>query len=149
VPLASVLTPNLFELGWLSGRAIGSAAAAVDAARSLSRPAVIVTSAPAGATDRLANVLVEETRAAACVCPRETVHAHGTGDFLAAIFVAHRLNGLSNTEALQAAVAAMGQVLAASRGRGELTLIETQAEWARQPPPLAALAALPGCPAAS
>ena len=143
VPLASVLTPNLFELGWLSGRAIGGAAAAVDAARSLRRPAVIVTSAPAGAPDRLANMLVEETRTAACVCPRETVHAHGTGDFLAAIFLAHRLNGLSNREALQAAVAAMGHVLAASRGRGELALVDTQAEWARQPPPLAPLAPLP------
>jgi pyridoxine kinase len=144
VPLASVLTPNLFELGWLSGRSIGDAAAAVDAARSLRSPAVIVTSAPAGTPDRLANVLVERARTAACVCPRETVHAHGTGDFLAAIFLAHRLNGLSNSEALQAAVAAMGHVLAASRGRGELALVDTQAEWARQPPPLAPLAALPG-----
>ena len=149
MPLASVLTPNLFELGWLSGRAIGGGAAAVDAARSLRRPAVIVTSAPAGAPDRLANLLVEPSRTAACVCPRETVDAHGTGDFLAAIFLAHRLNGLSNSEALQAAVAAMDHVLAASRGRGELALVETQAEWARQPPPLAPLAQLPGCPAAS
>jgi pyridoxine kinase len=142
VPLASVLTPNLFELGWLSGRAIDSAAAAVDAAQSLSRPAVIVTSAPAGALGKLANVLVEEKHTAACVSPRETVHAHGTGDFLAAIFLAHRLNGLSNTLALQAAVAAMDHVLAASRERGELALVDTQAEWARQPPPLAPLAEL-------
>ena len=145
VPLASVLTPNLFELGWLSGRAIDGTAAAVDAARSLRRPAVIVTSAPAGAPDRLANLLVEPERTAACVCPRETVHAHGTGDFLAAIFLAHRLNGLGNAAALQAAAAAMDFVLAASRGRGELALVETQAEWARQPPQLAPLARLAGC----
>ncbi len=146
VPLADVLTPNLFELGWLSGRTIADAGAAVDAARSLWRPAVIVTSAPAAAPETLANMLVEPGSAVATVCPREMVHARGTGDFFAAIFLAHRLNGLTNSAALQAAAAAMSLVLAASKGFGELALIETQAEWARQPPPLAPLAPLPARP---
>ncbi len=139
VPLADVLTPNLFELGWLSGRAIGGTRTAMEAARSLERPVVIVTSAPAGEPDMLANLLVEPGGIAACVSPHETVHAHGTGDFLAAIFLAHRLNGLSSGESFQAAAAAMGIVLAASGGRQELALMETQAAWARQPPPLAPL----------
>ncbi len=139
VPQADVLTPNLFELGWLSGRDVADAAQAVDAARSLWRPAVIVTSAPAGAPDRLATMLVEPGRAVTTVCQRETVLAHGTGDFFAAIFLAHRLNGLCNCAALQAAAAAMSLVLAASKGRSELALVETQAEWARQPPPMAPL----------
>lgn len=143
VPLADVVTPNLFELGWLSGRAIADAAGAIGAARSLWKPDVIVTSAPAPSPGLLANLLVEEASAAACVCPRETVHARGTGDFFAAIFLAHQLNGLSNSAALQAAAAAMSLVLAASRGRGELALVETQAEWARQPPALAPLMPLP------
>ena len=47
VPLADVLTPNLFELGWLTGRAVADAGGAVEAARSLWKPDVIVTSAPA------------------------------------------------------------------------------------------------------
>jgi pyridoxine kinase len=139
VRLADVLTPNLFELGWLSGLAANSTLAAVEAARSLERPAVIVTSAPAGKPGILANLLIEPDGISACVSPRETVHAHGTGDFLAAIFLAHRLNGLSNREALQAAAAAMSVVLAASEGRQELALIETQAAWARRPPPFAPL----------
>jgi pyridoxine kinase len=143
VPLADVVTPNLFELGWLSGRAISGAAGAVEAARSLWKPDVIVTSAPAPAPDMLANMLVEESSAVATACLRETVLAHGTGDFLAAIFLAHRLNGLPNGTALQAASAAMSHVLAASRGRGELALAETQAVWAQQPPPLAPLVPLP------
>ncbi len=33
----------------------------------------------------------------------------------------------------------MSLVLAASKGRSELALVETQAEWARQPPPMAPL----------
>ena len=144
VPLADILTPNRFELGWLSGQAIPSAAAAVNAARSLWRPAVVVTSAPAAAPDALANMLVEPAGAAAATVPRETVHAHGTGDFFAAIFLGHRLKGMRNRVALQAAAAAMSLVLKASKGRSELALIETQAAWAKEPPLLAALAPLPG-----
>ena len=139
VPHADVLTPNLFELGWLTGKPAATTAEAIAAARSLGKPGVIVTSAPASTADRLANLLVEEASTSACVCQRQTVHARGTGDFFAAIFLAHRLNGLSNRAALQAASAAMSLVLAASEGRAELALIETQAEWARQPPPLARL----------
>ncbi len=143
LPAADMLTPNRFELGWLSGRNIFDGAAAVEAARSLKSRAVVVTSAPAARPDMLANILVDSAGAAAAVCPRETVHAHGTGDFFAAIFLGHRLKGLSNRGALQAAAAAMSQVLQASKGRSELALIETQAMWAKEPPLLAALAPVP------
>lgn len=148
VPLADILTPNRFELGWLSGQAIPDAAAAVHAARSLCRPAVVVTSAPAATPDVLANMLVEPAGAAAAECPRETVHAHGTGDFFAAIFLGHRLKGLRNRVALQAAAAATSLVLEASKGQSELALIETQAMWAKEPPLLAALAPVAGFEAA-
>ncbi|MGO9985716.1 MAG: pyridoxal kinase [Rhodomicrobium sp.] len=143
VPLADIVTPNLFELEWLAGWTAPDAAAAVDAARALARPAVAVTSAPAGSRDLLANILVEGEDAVATFCRRKTVHARGTGDFFAAIFLAHRLNGLPARTALRAATAAMSLVLAASKGRAELALIETQAAWAQTPPPLAALAPIP------
>jgi pyridoxine kinase len=144
VPLADILTPNRFELEWLAGWSVPNAAATVDAARSLLRPAVVVTSAPVASFEKLANILVEGVEAAATVSPRQSVRAHGTGDFFAAIFLAHRLNGRDNRTALRAASTAMGPVLAASRGRAELALIETQAIWAQSPPPLAPLASLGG-----
>jgi pyridoxine kinase len=144
VPLADILTPNRFELGWLSGRPIPNAAAAVTAARALSRPAVIATSAPAGSPDRIANILVEGHEAAATVSARETVQAHGTGDFFAACFLAHKLGGLSNRDALKAAAAATAMILAASEGQSELALIKTQARWAGAGLPPAALVSLPG-----
>jgi pyridoxine kinase len=140
VPLADILTPNRFELGWLSSRPIPDAAAAVAAARALSRPAAIVTSAPAGARDRIANILVEGLDAAATVSPRLSVQARGTGDFFAAHFLAHRLAGSTNRDALRASTAAMTMILAASEGRSELALIETQALWAGAGLPPAALA---------
>ena len=39
LPLADIVTPNAFELGWLSGHAISDAASAVAAAHALARPA--------------------------------------------------------------------------------------------------------------
>lgn len=143
VPLADIVTPNRFELGWLTGRAVANAVEAVEAAWTLGRPAVLVTSAPVATPELLANILIEGVESMATVCTRETVHARGTGDFFAAIFLAHRLNGLSNRDALQAASAAMGIVLEASRGRGELALIETQASWAQSSPPPVPLAPFP------
>jgi pyridoxine kinase len=144
VPLADILTPNRFELGWLSGRPIPDAAAVVAAAGALSRPAVIVTSAPADAPDRIANILVEGRDVAATASTRKTVQAHGTGDFFAANFLAHKLNALSNREALQAAAAATAMILAASEGQSELALVETQTLWAGAGLAPAALVSLPG-----
>jgi pyridoxine kinase len=144
VPLAGILTPNRFELGWLAGRPIPDAAAAVAAARSLAPPAVIVTSAPADAPDRIANILVEGCDTAATASASEPVQARGTGDFFAANFFAHKLNGSSNRDALRAAAAAVTMILAASKGESELALIETQACWAEAGLPPAALVSLPG-----
>jgi pyridoxine kinase len=144
VPLADILTPNCFELGWLSNQPVPDGAATITAARSLARPAVIVTSAPADAPDQIANILVEGRDAAATVSTRETVQAHGTGDFFAANFLAHKLNRLSNREALQAAAAATAAILAASEGQSELALVKTQALWAWGSLPPAALVSLAG-----
>lgn len=144
LPLTDILTPNRFELEWLAGWSVPDAAAAVDAARNLPCPDVLVTSAPAYSPDLLANVLVDGAGIAATVSTRRTVHAHGTGDFFASIFLAHRLKGACNRTALRAATAAIDAVIAASVGKSELALIETQAIWANQPPALAELAALPG-----
>jgi pyridoxine kinase len=141
LPLADIVMPNAFELGWLSGRAIADAASAIAAARSLARPAVVVTSAPGDTPKTIANILVEAGEAAATQSPRRTVDAHGTGDFFASIFLAHRLNGLKASLALRAAAAAMDCVLNHSEGRSELALIETQDLWAACDPPLAPLTA--------
>jgi pyridoxine kinase len=141
LPLADIVTPNAFELAWLSGRTVFDAASAVAAARALERPSVVVTSAPAG-PDRLANILVSGGDVAATASPRRTVHAHGTGDFFASLFLAHKLNGLSSPVSLRAAAAAIDAVLDWSGERSELALIETQEHWAAIDPPLAPLANL-------
>jgi pyridoxine kinase len=142
LPLADIVTPNAFELGWLSGRAISDAASAVSAVLALDRPAVVVTSAPA-ASGMIANILVEGRKIAATASPRRMVKAHGTGDFFASIFLAHRLKGYTAIAALRASVAAIDLVLDRSETRSELALIETQGKWAAAEPPLAPLLPLP------
>ncbi len=141
LPLADIVTPNAFELGWLSGRSIPDAASAVSAAHALAVPTVVVTSAPGNGM--IANILVEGHEVAATASPRRTVQAHGTGDFFASIFLAHTLRGSTAIAALRASAAAIDLVLDRSEDRGELALIETQDEWAAANPPLAPLYTLP------
>ena len=147
LPLADIVTPNAFELGWLSGHAIPDAASAVSAAQALARPAVVATSAPAE-SGMIANILVEGRKTAATASPRRTVKAHGTGDFFASIFLAHRLRGYTAAAALRASVAAIDLVLERSEGRSELTLVETQHQWAAANPTLAPLFPVPVAAAA-
>lgn len=142
LPLADIATPNAFELSWLTGRVIADAQSALHVARALGRPAVIVTSAPAGA-GLIANILVEGEDAAATAAPRREVRAHGTGDFFASLFLAHRLKGRSAVTALRAASGGMETVLDCSQELSELALIETQDRWAAADPAFAPLFALP------
>ncbi len=145
LPLADIVTPNAFELGWLSGRVISDAASAVSAAKALSRPTVVATSAPAR-KGMIANILVEGREAVATEAPLRSVLAHGTGDFFASLFLAHRLRGCAASAALRASAAAIDFVLDRSEGQSELALIETQGWWAAAEPALASLARPAGSP---
>ena len=89
VGLADVVTPNAFELQWLTGKAVGSASEAVMAAAGLPGPLVLATSVAAGA-DALSTVLVpKDGDAVACCVPRRFGVPNGTGDFLAALYLGH------------------------------------------------------------
>jgi pyridoxine kinase len=125
LPLADVMTPNLFELGYLSGRPLATTPAeAIAAARALGRPTVVVTSAPALMRDAAATLLVEADDATAAEHPRLAGAPNGTGDLLAALFVAERLAGNGNARALERAAAATFDMAARAvrAGRDELPL---------------------------
>jgi pyridoxine kinase len=147
LPLADIVTPNAFELQWLSGRAIPDAASAVAAAHALGRPIVVVTSAPTE-SGKIANILVEGRKTAATASPRRMVLAHGTGDFFSSIFLAYKLRGYTAAAALRASAAAIDLVLDRSEARSELALIETQDRWAAPDPALAPLFPVPAGAAA-
>lgn len=117
VPQADILTPNLFELEYLTGRKIANAAETVEAARSLRCAEVVVTSVPAG-QERIGAIAV---RAGQCVfahAPRLDTPAPGAGDLFAGAYLGKRLAGRPIGEAVSFAVAALHAILAASLRAG-------------------------------
>ena len=114
LPRATCLTPNGFELAWLSGRTVEDEASAIAAARALGVPEVLATSIPAGA-ERLATLLVTPHEVHAVVTPRLDHVPHGTGDFLSALYLAHRLMQPPE-DALAAAMKALARAIASSAG---------------------------------
>jgi len=115
VPLATCITPNRFELEWLTGWRAGSIREAEAAARQLACREVIATSIPAG-NGQIATLAVlpggvhAETSALVEDVP------HGTGDFLAGLYLARRAGGEAPEPALAAAMAVLARAIARSAG---------------------------------
>jgi pyridoxine kinase len=123
LPNADVVTPNRFELAWLTKREIGDAASAADAARTLARPIVVATSIPAP-DRRICNVLVSEQGAAIETVHRSEAAPHGTGDFFAGRLTAELVLGRPPEEALTAATRATADILANSVGKDHLLIVK-------------------------
>jgi pyridoxine kinase len=128
-PLADVLTPNRFELGWLTGASLQTQADAARAARRLSRRLVLVTSAPGEKEDELANLLISPDGIWRTTAPRRASAPHGVGDFMAAAFLGRVLKGCAPAEALALAAGAMDALLTLSEGADELRLVAEQDRW--------------------
>lgn len=118
VPHATCLTPNAFELAWLSGHAVTDEASAVAAARSLGRDEVLATSIPA-AGDRLATLLITPRDVHSVVTVRLAHVPHGTGDLVGGLYLAHRLS-TPPAEALAAAMKTLARAIALSAGSSVL-----------------------------
>jgi pyridoxine kinase len=133
VPLAHIVTPNAFELEWLTGARIAEAGQIQDAVKVLGADWALVTSLPAP-TDHLDNVLIQKREPGgwACAVPRQDGVPNGTGDFLAALLLGHELKlGVSRTpEAFGLALAGAQAAIAASCDHDELQLAASQAAWA-------------------
>lgn len=132
LPLADIVSPNRFELAALSGVSVRDAGDAIAAARRLARPLVLATSIPEGDA-RLGTLAVSGGEAWFATAPVIADAPHGSGDLLAALFVAAHLEGLSPEKALARAMRAVVHVLMASAGHGELRLVAEQAALAAPP----------------
>ena len=82
----TVATPNLFELSWLTGTTPNPPAEAVQAARQLGVPTVVVTSAAETATV-VATLLVGKDKRMERESPRRAGIPNGAGDLFAAGFL--------------------------------------------------------------
>jgi pyridoxine kinase len=131
VPLATIATPNLFELQWLTGEPVGNPAGLAHAARRLGPETVVVTSA-AEARDTVSTLLVTKTDAVKHRSPRRAGIPHGAGDLFAGLLLGHLLAVRSPAAALGAALADLDRVLAASVDQPVLKLAGLAANCGRQ-----------------
>lgn len=135
VPAADIVTPNQFELDYLSGRGSKTPAAARDAVKAmhdLGPRAILVTSlhtdeTPADAIDLLAS---DATGMFLLRTPRLPLAINGAGDAIAALFFAHYLRTGKIDEAVSRAGSAVFGILAktAEAGAREIQIIAAQEE---------------------
>jgi pyridoxine kinase len=113
VPLADWITPNLWELGFLTDRKVETAAQVRDAARALGRPALI-TSAPAGPGE-IGLIYVDAEEAVLFAHPRYESAPNGTGDLVTASFGAGLVEGMRPRDAAERAARAGRMVVEAAK----------------------------------
>lgn len=137
VPNADIITPNQFELGFLTGTEPGdldSTLASVDAARAMGPRTVLVTSVerpdrPEGTIEMLA---VDDAGAWMVQTPHIPMKANGSGDVTAALFTAHYRSSGDAASALAKTVSSVYDLLQLTydSGQRELQLVEAQEYYA-------------------
>ncbi len=140
VPAADVVTPNHFELDFLSGRTSATTAElleAADALRAAGPAVVLVTSAvtedtPEGTLDLVA---VDGDGAWRTRTPRLGISPNGAGDVTAAVFLANLLDGHPLDQALARTAASVYAVLELTHAGGhrEIQLVGAQEQIAEPP----------------
>jgi pyridoxine kinase len=133
VPVADILTPNQFELGFLtdtSPDSLESTLDSADAARALGPATVLVTSMlrPDRPEDTVEMLAVTGDGAWTVRTPRLPMTMNGSGDLTAALFTAHLKETGSAADALAATASTVYAVLTATleSGERELRIIAAQ-----------------------
>jgi pyridoxine kinase len=121
LPLATVASPNLFELQWLAGGPVRTLDEVARAARRLGPPTVVVTSATE-TPESVSTVVVTETGSLERVMPHRSGLPNGAGDLFAGLFLGRLLEDRHVDAALDASLADLDRVLAASQGSAVLQL---------------------------
>jgi pyridoxine kinase len=127
VPVADIITPNQFELGFLtdtSPDSLESTLDSADAARALGPGTVLVTSMlrPDRPEDTIEMLAVTGAGAWTVRTPRLPIKVNGSGDLTAALFTARLLETGSAAAALAAAASSVYAVLTTTLDSGEREL---------------------------
>ncbi len=133
VPAAQIVTPNHFELDFLTGRSTSTLAevlAAADVLRELGPTTVLVTSTVLEGTDPERIIMLAVTAEAAWTVstPRLERNFTGSGDLTAALFLAHLLRGADAGEAMGRTADAVYSLLKVTTETGSLELALVQAQ---------------------
>lgn len=137
VPVADIITPNQFELGFLTETepdTLESTLASVDLARAMGPRTVLVTSVerPDREEGTIEMLAVDDAGAWLVQTPHLPMKANGSGDVTAALFTAHYVQTGSAQTALERTASSVYDLLQATldSGERELQLIEAQEFYA-------------------
>ena len=133
VPAADIVTPNQFELGFLTQRdvrTLDETLAAVDAAMAMGPRTVLVTSVecPGREAGTIEMLAADAGGAWIVTTPHLPFKANGSGDVTAALFTAHYLSTGSAADALAITTASVFELLERTHqsGQRELELVQAQ-----------------------
>jgi pyridoxine kinase len=133
VPQADLITPNQFELGYLTEtdpHSLEETLASVDAARAMGPTTVLVTSVlrPDAAEDTIEMLAVHGDQAWIVRTPLLPLKANGSGDVTAALFTAHLLETGDARVSLERTASSVFDLLKLTldSGRRELQLVQAQ-----------------------
>jgi pyridoxine kinase len=130
VPVADVLTPNQFELGFLTGtdpHTLEEVLESADAARAMGPSTILVTSVETG-EGTIGLMAVDDEGAWLVETPLLPMKANGSGDITAALFTAHLHETGSAEQAVGRTVSSVYAVLEKTleSGERELRLVAAQ-----------------------
>jgi pyridoxine kinase len=138
LPAATIVTPNAFELAWLTGaeaRTLADARAAIAMLLERGPRVAVVTSLTLDDTpeDRIDMLAADAHGLWRLATPRLPIEVKGAGDLFAALFFHHWLDGRSTPKALSRAASSVFGVVAATFAAGarELALVAAQEELVR------------------
>jgi pyridoxine kinase len=130
LPLADIVTPNVFELAWLTGTQVDDVAGAIAGARLLRArgPGVVVVTGIPDTAGRIATLCIHDGGVDLVTTPRVDVAVNGTGDSFAALFLARLLTTRDIAGSLAHAASAVHALLVrtAAAGARELLLVDAQ-----------------------
>lgn len=137
VPVADIITPNQFELGFLTDTepdTLESTLASVDLAHAMGPRTVLVTSVerPDREEGTIEMLAVDDAGAWLVQTPHLPMKANGSGDVTAALFTAHYVETGSAKVALERTASSVYDLLKATleSGERELQLVEAQEFYA-------------------
>lgn len=137
VPAADIITPNQFELGFLTETDpydLASTLASADRAREMGPRTVLVTSVerPDRPGDTIEMLAVTDDGAWIVQTPRIPMKANGSGDVTAALFTAHYRRSGDAADALARTTSSVYDLLERTHASGEreLQLVESQEAYA-------------------
>ena len=137
VPAADIITPNQFELGFLTGTepdTLESTLASVELVRATGPRTVLVTSVerPDREDGTIEMLAVDDSGAWLVQTPHIPMKANGSGDVTAALFTAHYRSTGDLAEALARTTSSVFDLLTRTHesGERELQLVESQDAYA-------------------